>query len=359
MAAGVTADGRHFVRYRKGVNPEEPTRTIEYFGRGEEAREKAARRNAELHPPRRKKTPGLQFFELGNRYMRAKEAEISEADMERIYYTLSGIVNPVFGLKDVRRLSYEDFDAFVAMRRRKVKATTIHKDLSIVRAVLNWGVERRLIAASPFAGYKMPRRDDAVIAIPTSGELWKIIAAAAPHVKRAILIAYYTGLRPGPVELYSLTWDEYDARAGTLTVVSADKGGIPVRHVPVHPDLAAYLDVWKKEDKAAHLDARKKEDKWEGRIVHYKGKPVRSIKTSWKTALANAKIKRKFRPYSIRHKAISDMLESGADIKAVSEIVGHADSTMTLQVYQKTSSVMKRQAIAGLGVHQDMNTSDE
>lgn len=346
MSVHQKKDGTWYVLYRKGKNPVDPERTYEQFGKGEEARQLAVERNAELHPPQ---TRGdVTFSELAAAYLEAKHTSMSLTDLERNDYTLTKFILPHMGGKRAEAIKHSDLDKYVTMRHQRVKYTTIHKDLSIVRAILNWGVRNGLITSSPFTGYAMPKRDDAVVAIPTHDEYLKIVMHAAKHLQRALIIAYYTGIRPGPVELYSLKWSCYDSTAKTITITSADKGGIPLREVPTHPVLREYLDKWQQED-----------DNDDGYIISWKGRQVRSIKTSWKAALRRAKITKKLRPYSLRHKAITDMIAAGGDIKTVSEIVGHADPMMTMKVYQKTTPAQKRKAIDGLSSMHTIRIPDE
>ncbi|WP_310598685.1 tyrosine-type recombinase/integrase [Desulfobulbus sp.] len=67
------------------------------------------------------------------------------------------------------------------------------------------------------------------------------------------------------------------------------------------------------------------------------------------TAKAKAEITRKMRLYDLRHQAASEMLAAGANLKGVSEILGHASPDMTRRVYQHTSIALRRDAISRLG----------
>jgi site-specific recombinase XerD len=53
-----------------------------------------------------------------------------------------------------------------------------------------------------------------------------------------------------------------------------------------------------------------------------------SRSTAWKTALQGAGITRRIRPYDLRHQMITRALEAGADIKALSEVVGSSPETL-------------------------------
>ncbi len=49
--------------------------------------------------------------------------------------------------------------------------------------------------------------------------------------------------------------------------------------------------------------------------------------------------------YDLRHAFATHLLENGADLKSVSEILGHASPDMTMRVYQHVSSDLKRKAV--------------
>lgn len=339
MSVDQTKDGRFFVRYKKGRNPDDPTRTIEYFGRGPDAEKAARKRDAELKDRRRGCRgvgAGVSFAKLSESYLQAKVGSMSASDMNNLIIKLKNVILPHLGDKSAMSLDHRALDTFVAHRAKTVKKTTIHRDLSYIRAILNWSVERKFIVANPMDGYKLPTRDDSIILPPTEREFSKILKHAAPHLVRAMLISYHTGLRPGVEELFRLTWSAVDLDEKTIEVVSADKGGMPLRLVPLNDDLAPRMKKW-------HL-----EDKGKGYLVHYKGRMVKSIKTAWRAAKRRAEITRPIRPYAIRHMAISNMLGRGADLRTVAEIVGHSSPEMTLKVYAHSTIQQKRAAVEKL-----------
>ncbi|MEW6290094.1 MAG: tyrosine-type recombinase/integrase [Thermodesulfobacteriota bacterium] len=83
-------------------------------------------------------------------------------------------------------------------------------------------------------------------------------------------------------------------------------------------------------------------------IVHFRGKKIKSIKIAWNTAKKNAKITRKLRPYDLGHAFATFLLDQGADLKSVSEMLGHKSIETTLKVYQHTSKELHRQSIKKL-----------
>jgi integrase len=185
------------------------------------------------------------------------------------------IIIPVIGQIPALRLTYDDIDRYVRKRRQSVKANTFRREVVDIKAILNWSVKRRpsLLPMNPVRDYQPPAADDAVIAPPTSSEVEAILNYANSRLYRAIKIAWYTGLRPGAVELFSLCWDSVLWENGIIRIASADKGGPRLREVPIHPDFVVELKTWMVKD-----------DNPIGHIVHQNGQPVNSLKTAWKLA---------------------------------------------------------------------------
>lgn len=340
MSVHQTKDGRWFVFYHKGFNKADPGRTREYFGRGIEAELAAHARNHELGLGKQLSGSDSEplFAELAEDYLRQHGVDMRLTSKVDAVYKLNGLILPAIGHLPGSKVGTSVLDRYVADRAAAGrKMTTIHRELSIIRAILRWAVSRKRISHNPMDGYRMPTRDDTIIAPPTAVELWAIYEVAAPHLRRALLLAYFTGMRPGGSELLALRWDAVDLHAGTIFVESAKKGGMRARVVPIADRLAREMRAWIDEDRGRGPL---------GVVVHYKGSRVSSIRTAFATAKAKAGITRKMRPYDLRHMAASEMLSGGADLKSVSEILGHASPDMTLRTYQHTVTAQRRAAVA-------------
>jgi integrase len=217
-----------------------------------------------------------------------------------------------------------------------VKRVTIHREVSDIRAILRWAVRMKLIAANPMEGHEMPSLDNARIRPPSKAEIEALLRHAVPHLQRAILISHNTGLRPGKEELFSLTWEAVDFIGGTITVTSAQKGGLVERTVPLSASFVATLAQWYDEDEKSGTRY----------LVHYNGAKVDSLKHAWANTKKRARITRRLRLYDIRHAFATTLLERGADLKTVSSILGHKSPLMTMQVYQHVSGDLKRRVIS-------------
>ncbi len=335
MSVEQLKDGRWCCQYPKGKYQDKPNSNKQYFGRGADAEERARAFNKSLGLGIKKTKISNTFTALANAYLTAKQNSMTVSTYQDACIMLERVILPQFGDFMVHNITHRRLDSFVAMRRKTVKNTTVRNDLAMIRAILNFSVKRRLIAISPMLGYEFPKKDNARILPPSRKEIDAVLACASPHIKRAILLTYHTGCRPGKVELLSLTWDSIDFVNRIIMITSADKGGLPVRMVPMSNTIYEALKQWHKEDK----------EKVVPYIIHYHGKKIDSIKKAWTYTKKRAGITRRLRLYDIRHAFVTSLLEKGADLKSVSEIVGHSSVKITATIYQHVSTSLKRETI--------------
>lgn len=336
MSAYQIKDGRWVVQYRDPESPGKYKR--EYFGRGLEAEKQARERSNECSArPYIKRTPkaqALMFKEVAFAYATVKQADNSMSTLSALHYKLKSILLPELGDTAVYQITPHRLDQFVAKRLKKVKRVTVHRDISDIQAILNWAVRRQYITRNPVLGYEKPARDDEIILPPSKGEIEDILCEAPPHLVRALMLSYYTGLRPGQEELFRLAWHDIDWAREALLVRSAKKGGARFRLVPIHPAFVSLLRGWHAEDGGRYAH-----------IINYKGKPVTTVKTAFRAAKGRAGITRRLRLYDFRHAFATLALGDGADLKSTSEILGHSRTGTTTRIYQHTSFDLHRQTV--------------
>jgi len=288
---------------------------------------------------------------------RKKDRRFAKRNMEN---TLSHLVfvRPIIGRIPVSELTKSHMREVVAELRRdktipqkyksgkvikrKIKGcsqATINRKISIVQSALNWAEDAEVIAENPIRRFKAPRGPNLKPAPPTPEEATRILAAASDHVRRVVVIGIGTGARVGPSELFRLRWCDVSLSRNSIRIWSADKNqGIGHRDMDIKPAVATALKIWKEMDTRAGLGEN-------GHIIHWRGKPVSSIKTAFWRTLERAGIDRRIRPYDCRHAFATQALANGADIKAVATLMGHADPTMILRHYQEVVEEAKRAAV--------------
>jgi integrase len=247
-------------------------------------------------------------------------------------------IGAAFDKRKVMSLEKKDFLKFISDASAKgIKITTSHRRLGILRSALAWAADNGIIDHNPIQGMKLPQGRYEVFVPPSPAEASAILSAAQGHVYRAIAMGIFLGVRIGPSELFRMKWTDVDVERGIIRVWSANKNAErPYRDVPIRPSLLAEMKNWRLEDQVKG-----------GRdfIITFKGRPISSMKHGWHAALEKAGITRRIRPYDLRHAFAALALDAGADIKAVSDVMGHADPTMVLKHYQYTTESLRRSAV--------------
>lgn len=376
MSVHQTKDGRWHVKYYINGKAKK-----EYFGRGLEGEQKAHDRDQELkstkiikpYTRRSTKVEAPTFGALANEYITAKTADISKSSLKNLWYKLTGVILPEIGHIQVTRLTHKRLDQYVQKRLatpvtkrigsmanpkkvivkdqdgsiKMTSRSTVHRELSDIQAILNWGVQRKYFLQNPVMGHRKPQRDDEIIPPLTEAETKSILAHASPHLVRALYLSFYTGLRPGQAELFGITWDHVDWKKKTIFIISAKKGGPSYRNIPIHSTLMKKLEEWHQADKTNR------------HIITWKDQPVKSVKKSFNAAKVRAGITRRIRMYDFRHAAITHMLSQGGDLKSVSEIAGHSRTDTTTKIYHHTNTALLRQQIDRLPDLDQDDSEDE
>ena len=243
----------------------------------------------------------------------------------------------IYGQRRAHCLGVEDIAAFMdVQQRRGVSRNTACRRVAIIRTAYNWATKWGLLTSNPLAGLRLSSPAPQTPDPPTAAEARRIYAVAAPHVQRVIVLGMSLGARVGPSELFRICWVDVDLRDGTVRVPQAAKGARDeARTVPLSREALGLLKRWHSED----ADSAPKH------VINYKGRPVRSISRAWHNALRRAGITRRIRPYDLRHAFATRCLDHDADIKCVSEVMGHANQTMILRYYRHTSARQRRKAV--------------
>jgi integrase len=237
---------------------------------------------------------------------------------------------------------------------------TAHRCRRTLHICLEEAARLNLLPANPADRVTTPPKGPSKAAAWTGEEVRSFLAATADHSYHPYWpLALRLGLRPS--ELLGLHWDSVDLDAGTLavcegraTVGNASYEGAPKsdagnRSLDLPADLVAMLRAHRAYQKARRLEMG---DLWREHSLVCAGElgqPVshRNLTRAFKRLCAVASV-RPIRLYDLRHTAISAMAAAGADIKAISEVAGHANVTITRNVYQHINRKQRAAALAAL-----------
>jgi site-specific recombinase XerD len=227
--------------------------------------------------------------------------------------------------------------------RGHLKAATIAKDLSGIRAYCRWAIRAKLRSDDPTLELEWPKHNAPIpralklremrlldhildMPLPVLDTKARFVIARS---KRAILLMWYAGLRVS--EVPALDWRDVDLDAGEL-IVRDGKGGKD-RGIAIHRRLLANL-------------AETPEDKQKGAVCgHRNGKPLsyKSMPHIFSDRYLGS-FGLEISAHQLRHSFAVNLLRAGADIRQIQVQMGHA-SLETTQRYLALDFDDKRRAI--------------
>jgi integrase/recombinase XerC len=217
--------------------------------------------------------------------------------------------------------------SFIAGEHRQgIAPKTLQARLSACRSLFKFLLRGGELKHDPAAGVrapKAPRKLPQVLDVDEMAKLVEIPTDGAEAVRdRAILeLLYSSGLRIS--ELTGLKWRDLDLADASVRVTGK---GRKTRIVPVGSKALAVLRALRELEQVASED----EPVFRGR----NGAPIgaAAVRTRMKAWAKAQGIERRVYPHLLRHSFASHMLESSGDLRAVQELLGHADIATT-QIY--------------------------
>jgi integrase len=300
----------------------------EPFGRGHGAKQAAEARDLDIRLKKKRgqwdavgSSYALSFSELVHIYIEHRKIDLSPKTIKEILRTLANHILPFISNKLLPMINIQDWNKIQGhMVNAGVGARSINKYFQYASGIFSWAEENLYISDHPWRKRKPLRTlKKFKIDLFTIEEFAKIMAASPDHLQWCLEVAYNSGVRPGPTELFNIKWAD----------IQWDMNRIRI--------YASKTDTWRWQyftpKFMGKLKAKNKESNGCQYIVSYQGKRVNSVSRAWQTAKKKAGITRRIRLYDIRHFYITYALANGADIRDLAERVGHVNGEMIMRVY--------------------------
>jgi len=227
--------------------------------------------------------------------------------------------------KPLYQLTRREVNAYLAHLRQNDNATaTILRKVSSLKGFYQYLIDQGTLTENPFHLLELPKKGRLLPKVLSPREMDKVFKEAKTPVEQLILeLLYACGLRVS--ELVGLKVKAIDLSAGYIRVMG--KGGkerlIPMGDVSV--DLVKSYLAWTgfAGDDELFYDPELK------RALNRK--EVWAIVKELSSAIG-----RSVSPHTFRHSFATHLLENGADLRVVQELLGHSD-VATTQIYTQVS----------------------
>jgi integrase/recombinase XerC len=220
-----------------------------------------------------------------------------------------------------------------AMTREKLEKSSQGRALSAIRSLFRFACREGILAANPAQPVRTPKVPKTLPRHLRPGEIETLLEAPSADEPlgrrdRAILeLLYATGLRVS--ELVGLDWQAIDLPGRVLRVVGkGDKERMVPFGRPAGAALQAWLEVWES------VRGERGEPESEPVFLNHAGGRLtdRSVRRVLDRYVEAASIAAGVHPHTLRHTFATHLLENGADLRAIQELLGHT-SISTTQKY--------------------------
>ncbi|WP_345239112.1 site-specific tyrosine recombinase XerD [Pontibacillus salipaludis] len=212
--------------------------------------------------------------------------------------------------------------------------STIARTLSSVRAFHQFLVREQLAQSDPSLHIETPKKERKLPKILSMKEVDALLAMNAQDAlsirnKAMLEMLYATGLRV--TELVSLKVSDLHLTMGFVRCLGK---GSKERIIPLGNMAKNSVEIYLSSSRSELV----KQNQTDELFVNHHGRPL-SRQGFWKILKAVAKevgVEKEITPHTLRHSFATHLLENGADLRAVQEMLGHADISTT-QIYTHVS----------------------
>ena len=269
------------------------------------------------------------------------------ATVEANTHYLTNHIVPKWGalyLSDIRTVDVE-----LWLHNLQYAPGTRSKIRNIMSAVFNHAIRHEWMDRNPITKVRVSAKRLREPDVLSPAEIASLIAVLNIRERAMVMLAGSTGLRRS--ELVALTWADIDLELMQVNVRRScvrnhfgdTKTEASRKPVPLHPSVVKSLGIWRQESPYAE------ESDFLFPSLRLKGtkplSPDTLLKKIIRPALKRAGIEGKaIGWHSFRHSLATNLRSAGVDLKTAQELLRHANSRITLDVYTRAISATKREA---------------
>lgn len=302
------------------------------------------------------------FSAYAEEWLQAKASSVRSNTVENYRYLLKKYVFPKFGNRKLNGVEATEISALYAgLSKQGISGATLQMLHNILSGIFKQALKARLLRFNPLTAVERPKNKRKEMQT-LSGKDAKAFLEAIKGTPEECLFTFLltTGCRPS--EALGLKWGDLSFDAATITIqrtlkkkhgqwkCDAPKTASGLRTITLPAEMLSRLRTQRRVQNEARLKAGR-EWKDSGFIFTDEfGRPrgLGMVRLRFKQALQRVGLP-DIRLYDARHTSATLLMESGVSAKVVSERLGHADVSITLETYSHVTQQLQQQAADRIG----------
>lgn len=281
-------------------------------------------------------------------WLKYKKNTVKKSTYYNYSYSVEKYLYPKFADQDITQI--KDYNDFIEKLTDTLAPKTVRDIITKLKEIINFYEEEHntKLNIKKMSLPKMNKKEIQILSNKEKQKLEKYCIEQNSLKSLGILICLNTGLRIG--EVCALRWENIDFESKkihiektieriyskeenkTIVIIDTPKSITSVRTIPINSKLYNIL-------KQIRGKSKKTDFVLTGSSEHYV--EPRNYQYHFKEILKRNKVK-KYKFHTLRHTFATNCIEAGMDIKSLSEILGHADVSITLNIYVHSSDKIKR-----------------
>lgn len=311
------------------------------------------------------KSSEITFNEIADEWMDTVMVYLKESSIAKYRNIIKKHLIPVFGdllISDITRQEILAFALSLSQANnnngRGLSPSSAAAVVSLLKRILRYAAEIKSMKTASFMGItiKQPQKKIRVFTKEEHKSLVSDIKEHPTQVGYGILLSLYAGLRIG--EICALKWKNIDIRdkyihveytmqriqlpegnhPRTKIIITRPKSSCSIRYIPIPGELAELLFEKRKSPNTYFLTGDEK-----------KYMEPRTLENHFDALMKKHNIN-DATMHTCRHSFATRCVELGFDIKTLSEILGHANVSITMDRYVHPSMELKQRSMEKLAV---------